>query len=130
MALPRKRSNRTPPSSAGDAWSEAVLCPSSVLGWNEPRGNVIMSPSSGIIFGASIFGGSSQACGTSGCGTVWALAPPSIAGGAWTLEVLHSFESTDGAAPFGGVSGGSGVLYGTTVTGGAYGQGTVFAIVE
>ena len=116
-----------PPSTAGGAWTETVLA---TLGSNQPRGSLIMSPTSGIIFGASSTGGSSQACGTSGCGTVLALAPPSSAGDAWTFAVLHSSEGTDGSLPWGGVSGASGALYGTTLTGGTYGAGTVFAITE
>jgi len=119
-----------PPATAGGAWTESVLCPASVLGSNQPRGNMIISPGTGMIYGASPFGGSSQACGSSGCGTVWALEPPASAGGAWAFEALHSFESTDGALPYGGVSRGAGSLFGATPAGGTYNAGTVFAIVE
>ncbi len=46
-----------------------------------------------------------------------------------TLEVLHSFDNTNGANPQAGlVQGSDGSFYGTTHFGGAYGKGAVFRI--
>jgi uncharacterized repeat protein (TIGR03803 family) len=46
-----------------------------------------------------------------------------------TLTVLHTFKSTDGQFPYGGlVHGSDGNLYGTTSSGGVHGFGTVFKI--
>jgi uncharacterized repeat protein (TIGR03803 family) len=51
--------------------------------------------------------------------------------GAWAYHILHRFGSyaTDGLAPYGGlVMDASGNFYGTTIGGGAHGDGTVFKI--
>ena len=46
-----------------------------------------------------------------------------------TYSVLHRFNSTDGASPYAGlIMDGDGNLYGTTSTGGAYNNGTVFKL--
>jgi uncharacterized repeat protein (TIGR03803 family) len=72
-----------------------------------------------------------------GCGTVFELAPPASAGGAWTETVLYHFQpaatppgySYDGSAPVGGVVfGPNGALYGTTAYGGPFGTGTIFEL--
>lgn len=50
----------------------------------------------------------------------------------WTESVIYGFgqKNQDGTDPFGGVIfDGAGNLYGTTVTGGSYNQGTVFQLV-
>jgi uncharacterized repeat protein (TIGR03803 family) len=47
---------------------------------------------------------------------------------AQTFTTLHSFDVTDGVNPGGLVQATNGDLYGTTVGGGAYGNGTVFRI--
>jgi uncharacterized repeat protein (TIGR03803 family) len=118
----------TPPSTAGDAWTETVLTSSPLL--VQPRGALLLSPNTGTLYGTSFMGGSSQSCGSSGCGAVWSLTPPSASGGAWVCEILHSFDGTDGQYPWAGVSGAPGAIYGTTQSGGAYSGGTAFAIVE
>ena len=61
-------------------------------------------------------------------GFVYALLPPAQPGGAWTQQVLFYFPKTPGPAqPLAGVViGKTGVLYGTTSSGGTYGIGTVF----
>jgi uncharacterized repeat protein (TIGR03803 family) len=46
------------------------------------------------------------------------------------LTVLHSFSGSDGAAPLGEIlRGAEGTLFGTTVAGGTYGNGTVWKYV-
>jgi uncharacterized repeat protein (TIGR03803 family) len=84
-----------------------------------------LTVSGGVLYGTTYFGGASN------YGTVFSLAPPGAAGGTWTEAVLYSFASgTDAENPeFGNlVVGASGVLYGTTLDGGAYGKGTVFSL--
>src|SRR5208282_3285952 len=60
------------------------------------------------------------------------LAPTVLATGsaqAQTLTTLHSFDGTDGASPYATlVQGFDGNLYGTTYSGGASNNGTVFKI--
>jgi uncharacterized repeat protein (TIGR03803 family) len=75
----------------------------------------------GVLYGTTSNGGS-------GNGTVFALAPPAQPGGSWTETTLHAFTGDDGAGPRGVTAGPDGTLYGTTVTGGAGGHGTVFAL--
>jgi len=74
--------------------------------------------------------GTTTAGGASGNGTVFKLAIPTVAGGQWTEQVLHSFGTgSDGAIPVAGVTlDPSGNLYGTTSAGGNYGYGTVFEV--
>ena len=74
--------------------------------------------------------GTTTAGGTSGNGTVFKLAVPSLPGGAWTEDVLYSFGTgTDGTIPVAGVTlDAYGDLYGTTSAGGTYGYGTVFQL--
>jgi uncharacterized repeat protein (TIGR03803 family) len=75
--------------------------------------------SNGKFYGATANGGAN------GWGTVFSI---TITG---TLTTLHSFASTDGASPFGGlVQAGDGNLYGTTSDGGRAGEGTVFKMGE
>ena len=91
----------------------------------------------GALYGTTQWGGTlTSACPASfyvvaGCGIVFELTPPSSPGGAWTETILHSFsgQDGDGAIPLGSLTlSSSGVLYGTTSTGGTAGGGTVFAI--
>ncbi|HTT85223.1 MAG TPA: choice-of-anchor tandem repeat GloVer-containing protein [Rhizomicrobium sp.] len=76
-----------------------------------------------IDVNGTLYGTTSKG-GTYGKGTVFALDP-----GNETEQVLYSFgNSTDGAYPDAGLIDVSGTLYGTTKSGGASGNGTVFAI--
>ncbi len=81
--------------------------------------------------------GGLQTCGSSGnqyCGIVYRLRPPPViclnALCGWGQEVLYRFTGDpDGWAPDGPLTlDPSGNLYGTTLYGGAYGQGTVFEL--
>jgi uncharacterized repeat protein (TIGR03803 family) len=72
----------------------------------------------GNLFGTTQYGG------TNGLGTVWELA----AGGG-TITPLASFTGANGAAPVSSlIRGAQGNLFGTTLVGGANGQGTVFEL--
>jgi uncharacterized repeat protein (TIGR03803 family) len=68
--------------------------------------------------------GTTSAGGTYGKGTIFSL---SLNGN--KEEVLHSFGyGSDGATPLAGLIEVKGTLYGTTSAGGAYGNGSVFAL--
>src|SRR6266571_2660947 len=88
-----------------------------------PFAGLIMDSSSNL-FGTTKFGG------TSGFGTVFELVNSS---GAYTESVLHSFVNSggDGLSPQAGlIIDASGNLYGTTLSGGTNGTGTVFELVN
>jgi uncharacterized repeat protein (TIGR03803 family) len=104
---------------AGGGWSEKVL-------YNFGASNVDgINPAAGLTFDA--FGnlyGTTFAGGASGYGSVFELSRAK--GGGWTESVLHSFDinHTDGARPMAGVVfDAQGNLYGTTMNGGAFGNG-------
>jgi uncharacterized repeat protein (TIGR03803 family) len=90
-------------------------------------------PSAGLIFDAAgnLYGTTSEG-GAYGAGMVFELTPQ--AGGGWTEKVLHSFKFfsvTDGVQPDAGlIFDAAGNLYGTTTSGGAYNNGTVFELTR
>ena len=85
----------------------------------EPVADVTLD-ASGNLYGTTSIGGAG------GDGTVF-----EIASGSNTVTTLASFNGTNGAAPFAGVTlDASGNLYGTTVGGGASNIGTVFEIAS
>lgn len=73
---------------------------------------------SGALYGTTSAGG-----GSCDCGTIF-----KVNASTGKEQVLHAFGSgTDGAYPYYGLTAGAhGTLYGTTVAGGLYNQGTVF----
>ncbi|MGD0164843.1 MAG: choice-of-anchor tandem repeat GloVer-containing protein [Candidatus Sulfotelmatobacter sp.] len=132
----------SPPSVAGDAWTETTLY--SFTGGTDgeaPEGSVLFDEEGNLY--ATATGGGSTACGTIdasvGCGAVIKLTPPAAAGDSWTETTLYDFiPGGNGAVlPSNVVPGKSGRLYGTTYTGGdgscSYngnpGCGVVFAII-
>jgi uncharacterized repeat protein (TIGR03803 family) len=81
----------------------------------------------GNMYGATGGGGNSKCF--SGCGTVFQLIPAS--GGGWRENILHVFakDSGDGFIPSSGVIlDKAGSVYGETLNGGAFGQGTVYRL--
>jgi len=115
----------SPPSGSGGAWTETILhafggVPSD--GAN-PEANLVIG-TGGVLYGTTDLGG------TSNQGMVFALTPPSVAGGSWTEAVLHNFAGgNDGFFPTGGVVvDANGVLYGTTYRGGASGNGIAYSL--
>lgn len=79
----------------------------------------------GTLYGTTPGGGTHRDCGSNGgCGTVFSITP----GG--SERVLHSFDQGkgDGTNPHAGLLELNGRLYGTTYSGGAYGDGTVFSM--
>jgi uncharacterized repeat protein (TIGR03803 family) len=111
-----------PPTVEGGTWTEATIY--SFTGRNgdgiSPLAGVV-ADANGVLYGTTEEGGI-QPCGHNGCGIVFSLTPPSVAGGAWTEAILHSFgaEEGDGSEPYAGVIlGPNGVLYGATYVGGS-----------
>jgi uncharacterized repeat protein (TIGR03803 family) len=77
------------------------------------------------------FYGTTAQGGAHGLGTVFELSPPTGKHGAWTETVLYSFgsQSGDGANPYDSlIMDQVGNLYGTTHSGGANNDGTVFEL--
>jgi uncharacterized repeat protein (TIGR03803 family) len=104
-------------------WTETVIH-SFTLGEGDGA-----APSAGVTFDASgNFYGTTGAGGAYGYGMVYEFVAQ--AGGGYRETILHSFANgTDGNEPYGGVVfDASGNLYGTTVTGGSYSNGTLFKL--
>jgi uncharacterized repeat protein (TIGR03803 family) len=117
----------TPPAVAGGAWTESVLHQFTGGADGEFPQSLAWGPD-GALYGATFEGGSAD-CESAGCGTIYRLAPPAEAGGAWTESILYSFTGTDGAIPNSPlVFDGNGAIYGTTRTGYPSGNGTVFQL--
>jgi len=124
----------TPPTSPGGEWTETLLIDfsSGTNGYPIAGGSLVRNKE-GVLYGTTIEGGIPSAiCGPGGCGIVFQLTPPSLAGGAWTEATLHIFTGYpgDGDTPFGPpVLGADGVLYGTTYGGGSIGaEGTFYKL--
>jgi uncharacterized repeat protein (TIGR03803 family) len=90
------------------------------------------NPTGGLVlFGNTLFG-TAQNGGTQGNGTVFAIGTDGSG-----FKTLHSFSATsgilatnsDGAHPVAGLVLAAGTLYGTSSTGGKWGNGTVFSLV-
>jgi uncharacterized repeat protein (TIGR03803 family) len=108
----------TPPTAGLTAWAFRVLYAFEGI----PDG---LGPFAALTFhGKGLLYGTTNAGGAEGFGTVFQLAPPAVAGGAWTETVLYSFAGgTDGAYPQADVVFDSaGNIYGTTSVGGAQGD--------
>ena len=109
---------------AGGNWNETVLYSFDTDGQDG------FDAFAGVVF--DHFGnlyGTTFAGGTYNNGTVFELTR--AAGGEWTEQILHSFNPTnsDGTGPnCGVVLNAGGTVYGSTLTGGLYGQGTVYEL--
>jgi uncharacterized repeat protein (TIGR03803 family) len=88
------------------------------------------TPEAGLIFDAAgNLYGTTAGGGAFGHGTAFELTPNGSGG--WTEKLLHSFNSNgkDGYLPYASlVLDAAGNLYGTTFSGGAHGEGTVFEL--
>jgi uncharacterized protein (TIGR03437 family) len=111
----------TPPAAAGGPWVENTL-----YSFTEPS---VWTPIVGLsVAGDGALYGTAYT-GSSGCGTLFSLTPPSTPGGAWAETTLHNFTcGIDGGGPDALVMGSDGVLYGTVTAGGAGGNGYVFSL--
>jgi hypothetical protein len=113
---------RLTPSSRGE-WKETMLYgfPDLKIG-AFPWGDLAFDKS-GNLYGVANGG---NVCGSYYCGEVYELSPqPS---GQWKYHVLHSFQGTDGAYPYGVVIDQRGHLLGTAWGGGTNNYGVVFEI--
>jgi hypothetical protein len=108
---------------SGGGWAYSVL---HSFGGGTGDGSIPLSnlvfDSAGNAYGTTEEGGAHLA------GTVYELTPN--AGEGWREKVLHSFGSAnDGSMPYGNlIFDAAGNLYGITVSGGAYGDGTAFEL--
>jgi uncharacterized repeat protein (TIGR03803 family) len=102
------------PSSVIAPWTESILynfTNGSDGGW--PYSGVVLDQA-GNLYGTTFYGGLYD-CGSTGCGTVYKVAPLD---GGWTESVLHAFTGADGFYPYAGVVfDEAGNLYGTTNNG-------------
>ncbi len=127
------------PNSDG-TWSEKVLysfCASPVNGicldGAEPLASLTFD-SAGNLYGTTSIGGPAQPLNQAGI--VFKLSPPLLPGDAWTESILHNFcsdygndECLDGYRPYSSlIFDAAGNLYGTTLSGGNGGGGTVFEL--
>jgi len=119
---------------AGGGWTEEILhsfINDGVQGFELNAG--VTMDSEGNLYGATTLGGSGI-CNDiygGGCGTVFKLAP--LTDGTWAETTIHDFQyyTSDGILPYGTlVLDAAGNLYGTTVSGGAVGSGTVFELTR
>lgn len=93
------------------------------------------NPASRVVFGPDgTLYGTTSAGGANRSGTVYNLRPPASVCRStscqWTETILHNFTGSDGAGPQLGdlVFDAAGNIYGTTSSGGAFGQGVVFKL--
>ncbi|HEV3510663.1 MAG TPA: choice-of-anchor tandem repeat GloVer-containing protein [Candidatus Sulfotelmatobacter sp.] len=102
------------------AWSEKILHRfGGGTGESEPNSPLILDRN-GNLYGETAQTSSSN-------GTLFALLPRT--GGGWALKLLFTFDGSNGANPQGGLRiGPGGVLYGTTIYGGANNYGVVFSL--
>ena len=115
-----------PPAQPGAPWTETVLYSfSGGRDGGNPFAGVIMD-NRGRLFGAAQTGGSGGP--PFGGGVLFRLDPPTVAGGAWTEIVLHSFGGADGFGPSSPLEFRNGKFYGTTSLGGRFGVGIVFVL--
>lgn len=122
------------PTKSGEPWTENILLNFDGNDGYFPNGNVIFDKS-GNLYGTTMFGGLLGNCDPEilGCGVVFELSPPKLAGGSWTDTILHSFPTTqdDGMRAVGGLLiGNNGALFGVTQSGITATDGTVFEIVK
>lgn len=116
----------------GGAYSKGTVFKLTPLGtetilWSFGNGADGANPLAGVVRDAAgNLYGTTEYGGAFGYGTVFKLTPS----GAETI--LHSFDlnGTDGAYPIGKLVIYNGNLYGTTVSGGAFGDGTVFKVTQ
>jgi uncharacterized repeat protein (TIGR03803 family) len=114
----------TPPASGGGAWTETALHTFPAFGGDgtTPVSTLALDPS-GNLYGTTDYGGST------GCGTVFKLAPPS-GGGAWFETVLQDWACANtGSANESRVVYHNGLLYGTTTYLGSADLGQAFTLV-
>jgi uncharacterized repeat protein (TIGR03803 family) len=106
---------------SGSGYAETVVHAFGASGDGALPYGTLLPTKSGTIYGTAYSGGT-------GAGCVFALTPVA---GKYSETVVYDFAGSplDGAGPYAGLSeDASGNLYGTTLYGGQYGAGTVFAL--
>jgi uncharacterized repeat protein (TIGR03803 family) len=89
----------------------------------------LVTDANGALYGTTLYG-TGNGCGF-GCGTVFKLTPPAAHSTAWADATLYAFKGgKDGQAPATGrlAFNAAGMLFGTTPSGGAVSDGTVFRL--
>jgi uncharacterized repeat protein (TIGR03803 family) len=112
--------------SGGGSWTLTTLHSFSAQGAEDGRNPMaaLILGARGVLFGTTSAGGGP---GNAGGGTVFALIPPALPGGAWVEDVLYVFPAGAGTPASRLLQDGSGVLYGTTLSGGT-GLGSVYKL--
>ncbi len=113
------------PPAKGATWHETPLASFDGPDGVNPTG-LSLDPS-GFLIGTTFYGGTVG----DGGGTIFTLTPPAAGASAWTQTELFQFRqiSTDAVYPVGALlMGKNGVMYGSATSGGAYGQGAVYAL--
>jgi uncharacterized repeat protein (TIGR03803 family) len=117
----------SPPKKKGGKWTERILHSfGGGMDGANPNGYLILD-GNGAVYGLT-FSGGHQSCHC--YGTAFKLKPPTK-GGAWSEQLLHSFDRTtsDGGNPMAGPTlDTKGRLYGTTLNGGPGPGGIVFRL--
>jgi uncharacterized repeat protein (TIGR03803 family) len=123
----------TPPTKGQSTWTGTILYQfqGGSDGYGPPAG--VIPDQQGGFFGVTSEGGggSCNAFGLTGCGTVFRITPPTLGQTNWSETVLYRFQGgSDGAFPGARLllDSATGVLYGTTYIGGPSNAGTVFAL--
>jgi uncharacterized repeat protein (TIGR03803 family) len=111
----------------GGVWTETVL-----YSFGGELAHDAGGPTDGLVFDTqgNLYGITSSG-GVYGYGAAFELSPPAVAGGAWTEQVLHSFDfsTVEGSTPVGSlVIDASGNLYGAASAGGAHFGGAIFEL--
>jgi len=113
-----------PPAQAGGNWTYTII--HDFTGGDDGEGpfaELTQDPATGTIYGTS----EGDPFDHTGLGTVFAFTP-NASHTTWTRTLNHVFTGADGADPVSGVAlGADGLLYGSTVQGGA-GFGTIFSL--
>lgn len=103
-------------------WTEQVLHNFPGGGDGYDPAAPLMIDASGNLYGTTAYGGFDAGDE----GTVFELSRGFVG---WTFQTIHAFAGPGGLQPYAGVTmDGTDHLYGTTLTGGAYRVGTVFAL--
>ena len=109
-------------------WTEDVLYAFSGFDDGDAPSGVVFDKL-GNLFGTTVYGGGAGTCTNGGCGTVFELTK---VGSVWMKSTLYRFSGgKDGGVPLANlILDSHGNIYGTTSIGGAYGLGSVFALIR
>jgi len=116
-----------PPSGGQTTWTENIIYQFTCLGDGMRPIGRLAKDGKGALYGVTKFGG-----GASGCGTVFKLIPPSSGQTNWSFATIYTFAggTADGCTPNGDLlyDSVSKMIFGTTISGGLRGLGTVYGL--